>query len=97
MLDFFGIEINPIFWLVSLETQKMESKMLPNSSLMSLLEYSAENKRVGETILLILKSLDGKNFNEFHPFFLQIAISSLNQIGLRENAFDLAIETLIDR
>ena len=42
-------------------------------------------------------SLDGKNFNEFHPFFLQTVISSLNQIGLEENTFDLVIETLIDR
>jgi hypothetical protein len=28
---------------------------------------------------------------------LQIVISSLNQIGLQEKTFDLAIETLIER
>ncbi len=42
-------------------------------------------------------SLDGKNFNQLHPFFLQIAITSLNQIGLEEKAFDLAFETLIEK
>ena len=70
---------------------------MPDTSLISLLKYSAENKRIGETILLILMSLDGKNFNQLHPFFLQIVISSLNQIGLEEKAFDLVTETLIER
>ena len=70
---------------------------MPDSSLMSLLKYSSNNKKVGETILLILMSLNGKNFNQLHPFFLQIVITSLNQIGLEEKGFDLAIETLIEK
>ena len=51
---------------------------------------------VNKTILLILMALDDKNFNQLHPFFLQIVITSLNQIGLGEKAFDLAIETIIE-
>ena len=70
---------------------------MPNSSLISLIKYSSNKKKIGETILLILMSLDGKNFNQLHPFFLQIVISSLNQIGLQEKAFDLLMETLIER
>ena len=70
---------------------------MPNSSLISLLKYSSENNKIGETILLILMSLNGKNFNQLHPFFLQNTISALNQIGLEEKAFDLVIETLIER
>jgi len=70
---------------------------MPDTSLISLLKHSSNNKKVGETILLILMSLDGKNFNQLHPFFLQIAITSLNQIGLEEKAFDLAFETLIEK
>ena len=70
---------------------------MPNSSLISLLKNSSENKKVGETILLILMSLNNKNFNQLHPFFLQIVINSLNQIGLQEKAFDLVVETLIER
>ena len=42
-------------------------------------------------------SLGNKNFNQLHPFFLQIVISSLNQIGLQEKAFDLVMEALIER
>ena len=38
--------------------------------------YSSKNNKIGETILLILMSLNGKNFNEFHPFFLQTVIST---------------------
>ena len=96
ILEVFGVKINPEFWLVNLENNEMEEKQFPNSSLISLLKFSSENKKVGETILLILMSLDGKNFSQLHPFFLQIVISSLNQIGLEEKTFDLAIETLID-
>ena len=92
-----GVKINPEFWLINLENHEIESNQLPNSSLISLLKYSSSNKKVGETILLILMSLNGKNFNQLHPFFLQIAIISLNEIGLKEKAFDLAIETLIER
>ena len=91
------MKINPKFWLINLDNQEIESKQLPNSSLISLLKYSSNDKKVGETILLILMSLNGKNFNQLHPFFLQIVISSLNQIGLQEKAFDVVIETLIER
>ena len=97
ILENFGVKINPQFWLINLDNQEIESKELPNSSLISLLKYSSKNNKVGETILLILMSLDNKNFNQLHPFFLQIVISSLNQIGLQENAFDLVIETLVER
>ena len=97
ILENFGVKINPQFWLINLDNQEIESKQLPNSSLISLLKYSSNDKKVGETILLILMSLNGKNFNQLHPFFLQIVISSLNQIGLQEKTFDLAIETLIER
>ena len=97
ILESFGVKINPEFWLINIENQEIESKQLPNSSLISLLKYSSNDKKVGETILLILMSLNGKNFNQLHPFFLQIVISSLNQIGLQEKTFDLAIETLIER
>ena len=97
ILENFGVKINPQFWLINLDNQEIESKQLPNSSLISLLKYSSKNNKVGETILLILMSLNEKNFNQLHPFFLQIVISSLNQIGLQEKTFDLAIETLIER
>ena len=97
ILENFGVKINPQFWLINLDNQEIESKQLPNSSLISLLKYSSENNKVGETILLILMSLNDKNFNQLHPFFLQIVISSLNQIGLQEKAFDMVIETLIER
>ena len=97
MLENFGVKINPQFWLINLDNQEIESKQLPNSSLISLLKYSSKNNKVGETILLILMSLKGKNFNQLHPFFLQIVINSLNQIGLQEKAFDVVIETLIER
>ena len=97
ILENFGMKINPQFWLINLDNQEIESKQLPNSSLISLLKNASKNKKVGETILLILMSLDNKNFNQLHPFFLQIVISSLNQIGLQEKAFDLVMETLIER
>ena len=97
ILEILGVKINPGFWVINLENHEMESNQLPNSSLISLLKYSSSNKKVGETILLILMSLNGKNFNQLHPFFLQIAIISLNEIGLKEKAFDLAIETLIEK
>ena len=97
ILENFGVKINPQFWLINLDNQEIESKQLPNSSLISLLKNASENKKVGETILLILMSLDNKSFNQLHPFFLQIVISSLNQIGLQEKAFDLVMETLIER
>ena len=97
ILEIFSIKIIPGFWLLNLNKKESEIKRMPDTSLISLLKYSAENKRIGETILLILMSLDGKNFNQLHPFFLQIVISSLNQIGLEEKAFDLVTETLIER
>ena len=97
ILETFGVKINPDFWLIKLDNQEIETKQMPDSSLISLLKYSANNKKIGETILLILMSLNGKNFNQLHPFFLQIVITSLNQIGLEEKAFDLAIETLIEK
>jgi len=97
ILENFGVKINPQFWLINLDNQEIESKQLPNSSLISLLKYSSKNNKVGETILLILMSLNDKNFNQLHPFFLQIVISSLNQIGLQDKAFDVVIETLIER
>ena len=97
ILETFGVKINPDFWLIKLDNQEIETKQMPDSSLISLLKYSSNNKKIGETILLILMSLNGKNFNQLHPFFLQIVITSLNQIGLEEKAFDLAIETLIEK
>jgi len=97
ILETFGLKISPEFWLINLDNQQLDTKQLPNSSLISLLKYSSENNKIGETILLILMSLNGKNFNQLHPFFLQNTISALNQIGLEEKAFDLVIETLIER
>ena len=97
MLENFGVKVNPKFWLINIDNQEIEPKQLPNSSLISLLKNSSENKKIGETILLILMSLNNTNFNQLHPFFLQIVINSLNQIGLQEKAFDLVIETLIER
>ena len=97
ILEAFGVKITPKFWIINLNDQEIESERIPNSSLISLLKYSAEKKKVGETILLILMALNDKNFNQLHPFFLQIVITSLNQIGLGEKAFDLVIETLIER
>ena len=96
ILEVFGKKINPEFWLINLDNQEIESKHLPNSSLISLLKHSSKNNKIGETILLILMSLNGQNFSQLHPFFLQIVITSLNQIGLKEKTFDLVIETLID-
>ena len=97
VLETFGVKINPEFWLIKLDNQEMETKQMPDSSLISLIKYSSNEKKIGETILLILMSLDGKNFNQLHPFFLQIVITSLNQIGLEKKTFDLAIETLIEK
>ena len=97
ILENFGVKINPQFWLINLDNQEIESKQLTNSSLISLLKYSSKNNKVGLTIRFILMSLKGKNFNQLHPFFLQIVISSLNQIGLQEKAFDILMETLIER
>ena len=97
ILENFGVKINPKFWVINLDNYEIEPKQMPNSSLISLLKNSSENKKVGETILLILMSLNNKNFNQLHPFFLQIVINSLNQIGLQEKAFDLVVETLIER
>jgi len=97
ILENYGVKIEPKFWMSNLGNQNVESQIFPNSSLISLLEYSAKNKKIGETILLILLAMNGENFNKFHPFFLQIVITSLNQIGLEEKGFDLAIETLIER
>ena len=96
LLEVFGVKINPEIWLINIDKEEIESKEFPNTSLISLLKLSSEQKRVGETILLILMNLETKNFNQLHPFFLQIVISSLNQIGLNDKSFDLAIETLID-
>ena len=96
LLEVFGVKINPEIWLINIDKEEIESKEFPNTSLISLLKLSSEQKRVGETILLILMNLESKNFNQLHPFFLQIVISSLNQIGLNDKSFDLAIETLID-
>ena len=44
ILENFGMKINPQFWLINLDNQEIESKQLPNSSLISLLKYSSKLK-----------------------------------------------------
>ena len=94
-LETFGIKINPSIWLASLEVSEDNLLIMPNSSILSLLEFAANNNRVGETILLILIAADGNELNKFNPFFLQKIIKSLDRVGLGGKVKDLIIETLI--
>ena len=94
-LETFGIKINPSIWLATLEVSEDNLLIMPNSSILSLLEFAANNNRVGETVLLILIAADGNELNKLNPFFLQKIIKSLDRVGLGGKVKDLIIETLI--
>ena len=94
-LETFGIKINPSIWLATLEVSEDNLLIMPNSSILSLLEFAANNNRVGETVLLILIATDGNELNKLNPFFLQKIIKSLDRVGLGGKVKDLIIETLI--
>ena len=68
---------------------------MPNSSIISLIDFATQNNRVGEAVLLILIAADGNELIKFNPFFLQKIITSLDRLGLGEKVKDLIIETLI--
>ena len=89
-----GFEINPKLWLATINQQSKEL-IMPNPSIMSLLDFAIKNNRIGESILLILIATDGKELNEFNPFFLQKIIQSLDRIGLGAKIKELTIETLV--
>ena len=64
--------------------------------MLSLLNHSAKTNKQGETAMLILISIGDSNLSDISPFFLQMAIKSLDRIGLDEKARDLALESLIN-
>ena len=94
-LETFGIKINPSIWLATLEENQDNSLIMPNSSIISLIDFATKNNRVGEAVLLILIAADGNELIKFNPFFLQKIITSLDRLGLGEKVKDLIIETLI--
>ena len=94
-METFGIKINPSIWLATLEVSEDNLLIMPNSSILSLLEFAANNNRVGETVLLILIAADGNELNKLNPFFLQKIIKSLDRVGLGGKVKDLITETLI--
>ena len=94
ILETFGFKINPKLWLATIN-QQSEELIMPNPSIMSLLDFAIKNNRIGESVLLILIATDGKELNEFNPFFLQKIIQSLDRIGLGAKIKDLTIETLV--
>ena len=78
-----------------MNNQQNASNIMPDAPLLSLIDYSAKNNKVGETILLTLIAIDDNNLRNLSPFFLQIIIKSLDRIGQSKIAKDFAIETLI--
>ena len=94
-LETFGIKIKPSIWLATLEENQDNSLIMPNSSIISLIDFATKNNRVGEAVLLILIAADGNELIKFNPFFLQKIITSLDRLGLGEKVKDLIIETLI--
>ena len=96
LLETYGVEINPKFWLVNLNNNSNKKLSMPNESLLSLLNHSAKTNKQGETAMLILISIGDSNLSDISPFFLQMAIKSLDRIGLDEKARDLALESLIN-
>ena len=94
-LETFGIKINPSIWLATLEENQDNSLIMPNSSIISLIDFATKNNRVGEAVLLILIAADGNELIKFNPFFLQKIITSLDRLGLGDKVKDLIIETLI--
>ena len=93
-LEVLGTKIDPNIWLATLEMSQ-ENELMPNSSILSLLNFAAQNNRVGETVLLILIAADGNELKKLNPFFLQKIIKSLDRIGLGTKAKDFMIETLV--
>ena len=94
-LETFGIKINPSIWIATLEENQDNSLIMPNSSIISLIDFATKNNRVGEAVLLILIAADGNELIKFNPFFLQKIITSLDRLGLGDKVKDLIIETLI--
>ena len=77
---------------INYEKKIIEERTMPSIYIINTINNSAENNRVGELILTILVSLEGKSWNSIHPQHLKIILESFKKAKLDNIFKDIIIE-----
>ena len=70
----------------------IDERSMPSSYILNTIKNSSENNRIGELILTVLVSLDGKSWKDIHPEHLKILLESFKKAKLNNLLKDLIIE-----
>lgn len=93
-LDGLGEMVPEALWVELSQGDTHVDTRVPDPSLSFLLEGSASQARVGETVLVSLVMLGEGGLHKVHPQILNQVLKALRTIGLREEARKLALEAV---
>jgi len=95
LLDALGYQLSPDLWTALLDSGELPDGLMPGPQLLRALDEASTAGRRGETVLLTL-ALPGKTgIDDLHPQALANMVSALLKVGLREEAFRLALDALL--
>lgn len=69
--------------------------VMPSGSLMEKIRDAAQNGRLGETALLASVALNSDNLEKIHPGVIQEVLKSLETVGLKEEARNMALGVIL--
>jgi hypothetical protein len=95
LLDALGYQLSPDLWAALLDSGELPDGLMPGPQLLRALEEASAAGRRGEAVLFTL-ALPGKTgLGNLHPQALANMVSALLKVGLREEAFRLALDALL--
>jgi len=77
---------------IEYDKKVIDTRSMPSRYIINNINNSLEKNRIGELILSVLISLDGKSWNDVHPHHLKILLESFKNAKLDNLLRDLIIE-----
>ncbi|MBA4208527.1 MAG: hypothetical protein C0454_03270 [Parvibaculum sp.] len=97
LLEALGFQLDSVVWDALLDARGSLSGHVPPEALLNQLNASSQRGSVGETVMLALDVMGGKEAGSVHPRAAAQAVSSLRTVRLESEARRLALEALMAR
>ncbi len=97
LLDALGLELPGSVWDALLISGGLPAGDVAPLAVSQRLKLASGDKRVGETVLLILAALSERDPGQAHPQTLSETVKALRSVGLEQEARRLAAEALMAR
>jgi len=86
---------NPDAYEKHLDLTVSTDYVMPSGSLVEKIRDAAQNGRLGETALLASVALNNDNLEQIHPGVIQEVLRSLETVGLKEEARNMALGVIL--